>query len=381
MNDDKINVLLCVTDLSYGMGGVTTHIIDLCKQYSRNPAIGKVVVCCEGGERKDEIIGLDKVQYLETTFRSDGTNFLSVVKSYGTLRKVALREHIDIIHVHSQRLLYAAYFLKIFHRIPFVWTNHIDAIPQPKRLKRMIRFMKFPVISVSQELRTILIRDYACDPKNDIVVNNGVDLDSLQPLTADEKRHLEEKYNIDRETTPYVICELSRIASVKGQMKLLTAINCLEEKDRIHVIIAGDDHQGGYFEEIVKFIEDHSIHATLLPFSKPRDVFGVSDLFVLPSTAEGFPMVCVEALAVGCAVIRTRTPGWQELNAWEDVVDIDDAGALLQAIHSAIKNNFYQERSETGRQVVSKRFTKEVCADRTIEVYKRVISGHSLGMA
>lgn len=370
-----MNVLLCVNTLDYSMGGVSTHILDLCKQYSQMNEVNKVIVCCDGGEHIPALKEIKKVRYMEVPFAHNGMNLAGVWNSYRALWEGICNENIDIIHVHSQRILPVAHLIKVFHKIPYLWTNHIDAIPNPKVFRIMCRFMGFPIISVSQQLRNMMIDEYGCSPDRCYVVNNGTDLEKLQPLNEEERKALELNYHIDRSKTPYVICLLSRIVYVKGHMILLKAINKLPEKKLIKVIFAGHTYptEVEYRQNLEAFSSENGIDAEFLDYSKPRDVFGVSDLFVLPSLYEGFALVCIEAFAMGCAVIRSRTPGWQEMQAWAEIVEKNDVDGLAEMIHKVINNGFNKEKTLAGQNAVLTIFTKENCAINTLNVYRRLL--------
>lgn len=370
-----MNIALCVSALSYAMGGVSTHILDLCKQYSHMDEIDSVYVCCDGGEHVTELQKISKVQYLSVPFDFAGRQVNELVNGYRVLWDGLKNKKIDIIHVHSQRILPIVHMIKFFHGIPYVWTNHIDAIPSPKLFKAMCRVMRFPIISVSEQLRTMMLTDYSCSPKKCYVVNNGTDLDSLKPLTKQECERLEEEYQIDRVKTPYVICLLSRIFYVKGHSILLRAINQSSYKNQIKVLFAGHTYSSeiDYKKSLEEYCVKNDIAVKFLPYSKPRDVFGISDLFVLPSLYEGFALVCIEALAMGCAVIRSRTPGWQEMEKWVEIVEKNDVQGLTAMIDKVIENGFNKEKTLLGKLAVETMFTKEKCAENTIEVYKDIM--------
>ena len=370
-----MNVAICVNTLSYAMGGVSTHILDLCKQYAKLDEIKKLIVCCDSGEHIDALKAIPKVQYIEIPFNHNGMSPEGIRKSYKSFWGGICSERINIIHVHSQRILPVAHLIYRLHGIPYLWTNHIDAIPNPRVFKLMCRMMRFPIISVSAQLREMMIQDYGCAPEKCHVVNNGTDLERLTPLSAEEKSVLEEEYRINRREKPYVICLLGRMTYIKGHLFLLQAISKLQEKDKIQVIFAGHTYADAesYKKQLEAFAGEHKIAVGFLDYSAPRDVFGVSDLYVSPSLYEGFSLTCIESLAMECAVIRSRTPGWQEMREWVEIVEKQDIDGLSKQIHQAILNGFNKEKTLAGAKAVRKFFTKENCARNTVEVYKKVI--------
>lgn len=369
-----MNVVICVSSLNYAMGGVSTHIIDLCKQYSKMDKIEKLIVCCDGGEHIATLRSIPKVNYIHIPFCGYGIKLDSIWKAYRKLWGGICDENIDIIHVHSQRILPVAYLIHILHGIPYIWTNHIDAIPQPRVFRFMCKIMRFPIISVSEQLRDMMIHDYGCKPQTCFLVNNGTDLEQLTQLSVKEKASLEEKYHINRKEKPYVLCLLGRVVYIKGHLFLLQAIDKLQEKDKIKVIFAGHTYPDAekYKYQLEEFASENKIDVEFLDYSKPRDVFGVSDLIVSPSLYEGFSLTCIEALAMGCAVIRSRTPGWHEMQEWIEIVEKEDVDGLAEKIHKVIENGFNQEKTKNGANAVRTIFTKENCARKTVEVYEKV---------
>lgn len=370
-----MNVLICVNKLNYAMGGVSTHILDLCKNYSKMSSIEHVVVCCDGGEHITKLQELKKIKYIEVPFDKYGMAVSGILKSYRIMRQIIKLEKIDIVHVHSQRILPVTFLLKVLDGVPYLWTNHIDAIPQPRLFKAMCVLMRFPIISVSQELRNMMVAKYRCKADRVYVVNNGTDLECLTPLSDEEKTVLEARYHINRDETPYVISLLSRIFYVKGHQFLLEAIANIPYKNKIKVIIAGHTYptEVKYRDNLIRFCQENDINAEFQDYSNPRDVFGVSDIFVLPSLHEGFPLVCIEALAMRCAVIRSNTPGWQEIADYVEVVEKKNVKELENAICRVIENDMNRKKTLKGNAMVREYFTKERCADETVKIYKKII--------
>lgn len=375
-----MNILICVTELSYSMGGVSTHILDLCRQFTINEEINKVVVCCDGGELIPELNKIPKIIYVELPFVKSKWSVWKIGKLYNALLGVIRQENIDMVHVHSQRILILTWLIRIFHRVPFLWTNHIDAIPNRKLFKVMCLIMRFPIISVSIELRNMMVNQFHCNKNRVYVVNNGIDLDSYIPLSDSEKFYLEKQLDINRKETPYVICLLSRVVPIKGHMILLKAVANLEEKDKIKILFAGHTYedQENYKETLVQFAYDNHINVSFLGFSNPRYIFGISDLFVLPSLYEGFALVCIEALVMGCAVIRSDTPGWQEMAEWVEVVEKNNINQLAESIHMEIESGFNVEKTREGQKAVRMFFSKEKCANATIDVYKSILQKNKI---
>jgi glycosyltransferase involved in cell wall biosynthesis len=95
--------------------------------------------------------------------------------------------------------------------------------------------------------------------------------------------------------------------------------------------------------------------------TRPQTALGQIDVLVLPSLAEGFGLVLIEAMAAGIPVVATDAPGIRTVVS-NDVngllVPIDDPAALAQAIERVTSDRALQIRLvEAGRRTVAERYS------------------------
>ena len=372
----KMNILFLVKDMEYGIGGVCTQILALSREYIQEGH--KVMLVAEGTDFLKEIQETGILFFDNVRMKSIRFNPVSFYNAYKTIKDIIEKYDVDIVHVHTQSALPIAFFLKKRTNIPYLWTNHINDIPNPGMLKEFHRMFKFPVISVSESCKEDLISRIKINEEYITVIPNGINLNDFSPLSQEEKNQLKRMFNMGDEY--YNICILSRVAYNKGHDILVRAIDVIQERGtipNIQLTIAGTMHEKEWFErEVEPFARQHNIRVNYIGFQKPRDVFGVADLFVLPSRKEGFPMVCIEAFAMHCPVVRSNAPGWQEMTEFARIVNIGEVEALADAIVMA-----YQEKettaimAEAGYQAVLKRYNSKAMANSTMSVYKQIIKG------
>lgn len=266
--------------------------------------------------------------------------------------------------------------LKTFGSVPFVWTNHIDAIHRPEQFRRILKIFKFPIISVSTDLKELMVNEYGVAEKRVYVVCNGTDVESYVPFSDDERKKLRDEKHWDEK---YVIALLARISDVKGHQYLLDAVNRIQRENDItdiKVVFAGqlyDDYKG-YLLGLEKYAAENHIDLEFLGFQNPKDVFGLADLATLPSIFEGFPLTVLEALAMHCPVVRSDTPGFRDTSEFNLVFPKKDTKKLSELLLYAYNNPLkMQQMAVQGRKIVLEKFTIDKQVDNTQKVYEKII--------
>ncbi len=148
------------------------------------------------------------------------------------------------------------------------------------------------VLPMSNWARSSLIADYGVDPGRIAVVPTGIDLDVWRPA---EQRH----------GGPPRVLFVGGDLERKGGHDLLEAFGRLASGSaELHIVTRSEvpDTPGVH------------VHHGLQPNSPPLvELFATSDIFVLPSRAEAFPNVVVEACASGLPAIVTDVGGMAEM--------------------------------------------------------------------
>lgn len=118
-------------------------------------------------------------------------------------------------------------------------------------------------------------------------------------------------------------------------------------------------------------LDDGSSTARIVPFLEP-DRFGrllaAADVFVLPSEAEGFPLVLQEALVAGVPCVITREPGYERFLRPGEVEFVDPTpDAIREALtrissDPSLRSQLSERASLAGR--------REFGVDRFVEAYE-----------
>lgn len=201
--------------------------------------------------------------------------------------------------------------------------------PQSLKLRDKIRHAAF-VVAISSYGRSQLWRwaDYA-DWKKIAVVHCG-----LEPSFHDVPA-------VPVATTPRVVC-VGRLCEQKGQLLLVEAVARLERQGTpVELVLAGD---GEMREEIERLIVRHKLQRQVritgwIDSERVREEILAARALVLPSFAEGLPVVLMEAMALRRPVLTTQVAGIPELvrhgvDGW--LFPAGDCDALAAALEECL---------------------------------------------
>lgn len=212
-----------------------------------------------------------------------------------------------------------AYLLRKQHKVPYVVFLGGRDVPRPNPdppsyrwlyllLKPVIRAIwgnAAAVVACSEGLRD-LARDTDATVKME-VIPDGLDLGRFEP--------------VQREVNPKKVRVLTigRLIPRKGFQFLIRALPHIIENAvaDFEIEIVGD---GPYQAELLKLAEtlgvgSHIRWAGSVPYAELPEKYRAADVFVLPSLAEGMPLVVLEAMGTGLPIVASAVQGIDELVA------------------------------------------------------------------
>jgi glycosyltransferase involved in cell wall biosynthesis len=177
------------------------------------------------------------------------------------------------------------------------------------------------------------------------VIPNAVDADAF-PLSEIPRSNPEH----------YPIGFIGRLDPVKRIPDLIDAV--LPLSDRVTLDIFGDGPERIRLERQINSTGSIALRGTV---RSPQEALARIGLLVLPSEAEGFPLVLIEAMAAGVPIVATNAPGIRDVI--EDgvnglLVPIGDRDALSAAIERIVDDVALRARLiENGLRIVRARYT------------------------
>jgi len=359
-------------------GGVDARTINLAKNLAKNNDVHIITTFMDGTERLEDYEGV-KIHRIgkKRKFTQRG-DFLQRLKFNSEVVSEILRLRPDIVE-SSGFVSYAGGYRgakKI--NIPAVVTVH--EVWQGEWVQNMgwvnglvghffeKHYLKYPFdryIAVSNFTKEKLIKKIGIAKEKIAVVYNGIDL-NLYKTTR-----VKEKY---ANPTILTVC---RLVVYKRVEDLIRALNILKpDFPDIRLKIIGTGPRENYLRNLSKKL---GIEDNIDFFGKINDtremikILKRSHVFALPSIAEGFGMVVVEAIAAGIPYVASDIPPIRE-------VTMGGVGGLLfepknykelaDAISKLLDDKKMRDKlSEAGKELVKRRYTWDVVSREYEKVY------------
>lgn len=301
--------------------------------------------------------------------------FLYILSAFPLILKLARKNDYQINHTHfifPDGIL--AYAVKVLRKIPYIITAHGSDVPgyNPDRFKLLHKFLlplwklitsnAEKIILPSKNLEALVKK---INPRlKTAIIPNGIDLNKFSSNVIKKRQ----------------ILIVTRMFNRKGVQYFLEAVKGLEHDYQINIV--GD---GPYLESLKEVSEQNDLKINFRGYldnlsGQLKKLYEESEIFVFTSESENFPVVLLEAMLSGMAIITTNDTGCAEV--------VGDAAILIESKNSeAIKQSLIKlmgnkelirELSIAARKRAEEIFGWENIAQKYLELYFKIISPSSL---
>src|SRR5659263_306892 len=265
----------------------------------------------------------------------------------------------------------------MYSRSKLYVTGHMvpPELKQPSFIRSIIRLLYAKLdmlITVSNKNKEVLMINFKL-PKNKIkVIYNCIDIEHIINYNRDIVRELKNQFFIN--DSAIVFGTIGRLNPQKGHEYLINASkNVIREVPQSLFLFVGM----GDKEQIIQKINDNKMNEyfRLAGYQEHlSEIFALIDIFVLPSIAEGFPFVILEAMAANKPVIATNVGGVPEIitnNVNGILVEPMDSDALARAMIILAKDTKKRNYiAQMGCKKIRENFSLEKMILATKEIYK-----------
>ena len=274
--------------------------------------------------------------------------------------------HPDVVHAHDWLTYEAGLIAKKKYHIPLIAHVHATEFDRSgmKSGNQLIHEIEYEglvnadrIMAVSENTKRLIHEKYDIPLSKIEVVYNSLD-------SAFE----EDDYSFNESTYKYIeglkksgwtiVSTVSRFTVQKGLWHLMhAAAMAIAENPKLLFIFAGDGEERN---ELIELSADlgitrNVIFTGFIRGKKLRDIYSLSDTFVMSSVSEPFGLTALEAAHHGDCLILTKQSGvseiiwsalkydyWDERKLAEEILAISKRPALRKALKDSIKKEYRQ---------------------------------------
>ena len=361
-----LHVVFLVGSLT--QGGLEWMVVQLARSI-RSTCRVSVICFDESGELEAHLTEVDIP--VEVLPRRPGVDVRYPFRLASRLQ--ALGSH--VVHVHNDTALFYGGLAAFLAGRALVYTEHDRILPE-RRSVRLINFLLASsarrVVTVSEELRRLLVDGEGIAASRIQVVPNGVDLASPRDPGGTRLR--------ERERIPghaRLVGVVAGLRPEKNHALLLESAARLRIRfPQLHLVFVGDG----------PLLPDLQAHARRLGMedrtrflgfrSDLPEVYAALDVVALTSDTEGMPLTLLEAMAAGKPVVASRVGGVPEVVEHERTGLLfapGDGAALDQALAFLLtRPDACRAMGEAGRCRYETHFTLRRMARAYATIYRSV---------
>lgn len=222
--------------------------------------------------------------------------------------------------------------------VPYVLVAHgIDAWRMNNESRRRALLDADLVLAVSRYTREWLIQEAGLNADRVKILPNTFSPETF--AIRPKPKRLLKKYDLLPDTPVILtVCRLADPERYKGYDKIISALpEILREVPNARYLLVGKGPDRARIERLITEtgVQDAVILAGFVPDEELVDYYNLCDIFAMPSKAEGFGIVYLEALACGKPVLAGNKDGSRDAIADGELgilLDPDDIGAIATEI-------------------------------------------------
>lgn len=350
MHEDRLRRVAWVTG-RLNVGGLSTFLLDAASRFAER-GVRSLLVAGAPGPHEGDLSAEARARGIEVCLVPEMGRAVSPLDDLVALRRVyaALRAfRPDVVQTQTAKAGAIGRAAAVAARVPLIvhtFHGHVfehyfsPAISRVVRLsERVLANASDVVASVSARQASEIAAHLSLPPKAVATLPIGVDTRRFDHI--DEHRYVFRR-EMDVPDDVALVLALGRMIAIKRLDVLVEAVaqSRVAAKPgaaaaRAHLVLVGDGDRRESLASLVK-ARGYDSFVRFCPFRRdlPR-IFADADVVALPSRAEGTPMVVLEAMAAGRAIVATTVGGIPDLvtdGRTGILVPPDDTTSLAKAI-------------------------------------------------
>ena len=289
----------------------------------------------------------------------------------------------DIVHAHDWLTFEAGVLAKKNYGVPLI--AHVHATEYDRsgmhggnhlvhEIEREGLLLADKIIAVSQATRQIIHEKYDIPLSKIDVVYNSLDeefLRSAYSYDRDDYRYLETMKSLGYT----IVSTVGRFTIQKGLSNMMrAAAKALSKEPRLIFVFAGDGEQKKELIELSARLKlsKHVVFTGFVRGKQLRDIYTVSDIFVMSSISEPFGLTALEAAHHGDVLILTKQSGVAEVIRSAMEYDFWDENKLADEIVAVTRSEGLRHTLQSGVSREYRKISWNDVAEKVISVYNEV---------
>ncbi len=294
------------------------------------------------------------------------------------IRRYLKSRSVNIVHAHGYKANFYAILSSMFRNVACVATCHPWTETEYSYKARMytaldkglLRRMD-SIVAISAEVRDELHNSIK---RTDVeVIPNGIDTRKFSGIASPSLRS-----ELNMSEDDLIVGTIGRFVQEKGYKYLIESLKVLSyEKKTIKVVFVGE---GPLCEELEQRVLAAGLQDLVSFLGVRNDIpklLAIIDVFVLSSISEGLPMVILEAMAAGKAIVATTVgniPSVLKNNVTALLVPPRDSVALAKAIQTCLFEPVLRDRlGRAARKQVQSKYSAQHMTRQYLTVYDRLL--------
>lgn len=359
-----MNIVYIITR-SDTLGGANIHLLDLAEGVQN---LGHQVTILIGGEgvvnQKARERGLNCIS-LENMVRE--INPIKDFKCFFEIKKHLLAIKPDIVHCHSSKAGILGRLVSYHLKIKNIFTAHGWAFTEGvsakkalvyKYIEKYIAYITDRIITVSEYDRQHALKNGVSNIEQMITIHNGIKFLSAIPKKGEQVK----------------IIMVARFSPQKKYSELIIALSHIKDLNWCAEFV-GD---GELKSEMEQLSVNLGLQERILFSGQCFDVnqrLANSDIFVLSSNYEGFPLTILEGMSHSLPIITSDVGGCKEaINGNGYLIPKGDVKYLADKLAKLIEDdNLRKDMGKKSYQNFVAKFKFETMLEKTIMVYSELV--------
>jgi len=290
------------------------------------------------------------------------------------------KRNVDILHTHRYKENILGSIAKRRH----VAKHLVQTVHGLQEKYHGIRFLKMrlynwlnryvsrkyfsKILAVSTDIHRQLLSVYGASRL--VTVHNAININEIK--VTQSKQNVKGGLNIEQDRL--VIGCAGRMVPIKGYEILLSASsNIIRGDNSVCFVFTGDGPLKYQLENMANELQVSS-HVRFTGFrSDIINILNCMDIFVIPSYYEGIPMVLLETMALGKAIVASEVGGIKEVIEHGSsglLIEPGDPQALSKACNTLLKDsNLRKKLAEGAIKRVNNLFSTDTLEEKMRELY------------